>query len=137
VAGDPAAAEPLLSRALSLLHRWRDRAWPRTEEAPTVAALAEALTLTGRHTEGDSLLAAALAEQPGCVPLHVQRAGLALWHWEREHDPEDLRTALGSWRLAAQLATGDPVVLALGKRLAASLPETPPDGSAAPSGGGR
>ncbi len=134
-AGRQEASVAVLERALRQLRLWRDRAWPAEEEAPTVASLAEALTLLGRHAEGDRLLIEALVEQPGTVPLHVQRAGLALWQWEHAHEPAALSTAAAAWQVAARLAPDDPVVLALGQRISASLKDAVgPLEPAAPAG---
>lgn len=114
-------AVPALEQALRLLRLWRDRAWPTPEEAPTVASLAEALTLTGRHAEADRLLLAALGEQPQAILLHVQRAGLALWQWEHAREPAALTIAAAAWRVADQLAPEDALVRALGERINLSL----------------
>jgi hypothetical protein len=118
VADQPEQAEQMLRPSLLLLRHWRDRDSPRNEEAAAVASLAEALTRLGRHPEADALLREALAEQPGNALLQVQRSGLALWCWEREHGAEDLQTAVSAWQAAARLAPDDPVVQALGRKLA-------------------
>jgi len=136
VADQPAQAEPVLREALAQLRRWRDRPWPRPEEAQTAAWLAEALTRLGRHFEGDGVLVAAIGEQPDNAMLHVQRSGLALYCWEHEHGEEDLRLSVLSWTDANRIAPNDPVVQALGKKLASVLPEAGPTiGPPAPKSG--
>ena len=128
VAGQPEQALPALQRAAQLLRAWRDRPWPQPEEAPTAASLAEALTLLGRHAEGDQVLVAAIAEQPQVLALHVQRAGLALWCWEHEHDADARRLAVAELRAAHEHAPDDPIVQQLILRAAQSLPAPAPAG---------
>jgi hypothetical protein len=127
----PEAALPLLERAARQLRAWRERPWPLSEEAPTAASLAEALTLVGRHGEGDQVLLAALHEHPHALALYVQRAGLALLCWEREHDAGALRIASEALRVAHEYAPNDPIVQGLMRRLALDLSELSPP----PSGG--
>jgi hypothetical protein len=117
VADKPEQAEPVLRQSVQLLRNWRDRSWPRNEEGPAVAALAEALTRLGRHDEADALLLRAVAEQPKNAMLLVQRSGLAIYCWQREHGEEDLQIAVESWRAADRLAPDDAVVQALGRRI--------------------
>jgi len=131
VARRPDEAVAPLEQALRLLAAWRDRAWPLPEEAPAAAALAEALTLTGRHAEGDRVLLAALSAQPGSVPLLLQRAGLALYEFEQRKEPHALHVAAASWRQAAELAPDDPLVAGLGQRLQRHVPPPASAGDAA------
>ncbi len=118
VARKPTAAIDPLQRGLRQLRAWRERAWPAPEEAPTVAALAEALLLCGRAAEADQLLVSALAEQPGSLALHVQRTGLLLYRFEQGGEHQALHVAGAAWRAAAALDAGHPLVVALGSRLA-------------------
>ncbi|HEX5010895.1 MAG TPA: hypothetical protein VFY71_10880, partial [Planctomycetota bacterium] len=124
----PQEALPALQRAAQLLRAWRDRPWPLPEEAPNAASLAEALTLLGRHAEGDQVLVAAIAEQPQVLALHVQRAGLALWCWEHEHDADARRLAVAELRAAHDHAPDDPIVQQLILRAAQGLSAPAPEG---------
>lgn len=118
----PDEAVAVLGQALGVLAACRDRPWPLPEEAPAASALAEALTLLGRHAEGDRVLAAALAGQPSSVALLLQRTGLALFEYERSPSAAALTLAAASWRLAAEAAPEDPLVRALGERLLRHVP---------------
>jgi tetratricopeptide (TPR) repeat protein len=114
---DPAAAVPVLERALDAQRRTRDRQAPGSDEAATAAALAEGLTWMGRSDEAERVLGLALAEQPRRAALHVKRATLALWRWEHGGGEQALRDARQATDTGIGVAPDDPLLKALAQRL--------------------
>ncbi|MGQ0552030.1 MAG: hypothetical protein ACT4PU_02285 [Planctomycetota bacterium] len=105
----PETALPMLTRALELLRRERERISPGPHEATTAASLAETLALLGRYDEAESVLQMALLEQPAQLMLHIKRGTLGILQAQRE-------AAETGWLRAAQ-------ALAAAQRLQPEAPE--------------